>query len=151
MTTREGAAAMGEGENAAFALGLDGALGRACRALDAAARGAGESQDELAARVDRCAHELEALIALVPENEASESDARRLRALRARVDGLGAAVGSLRERARRMHDMMAGMRRADLAVLAEVPGKDLPPRDRVFRDARANAPPRIAAAPVTHK
>ena len=107
----------GDGANDALAEGMHGTFARASRGLGAAVDGSSEWQDELAARVDRCAHELEVLLEAMPE-DASGDHARRLRAVRARVDGLGASAKNLRERVRNLHDATTTMRRANLAALA---------------------------------
>jgi len=116
----------------ALAEGLDGAIARAARALDAHARGTASAQEDLCARVDRCAHELDALLDAMPER-ANDDHAKRLKALRARVDGLGASAKNLRERARALHDAAKATRRADLRALAEHGDDALPPREAVFR------------------
>jgi hypothetical protein len=113
--------------------GLDGAVARAARALDAHARGAADAQDALCARVDRCADALEALVDAMPTS-ASEAHAKRLRSLRQRIDGLGASARDLRDRARALHDDARASRRADSSALAAREGDELPPRDAVFRD-----------------
>ena len=102
--------------------GLDGAVARAARALDAHARGAADAQDALCARVDRCADALEALVDAMPTS-ASEAHAKRLRSLRQRIDGLGASARDLRDRARALHDDARASRRADSSALAGARGR----------------------------
>ena len=103
--------------------GLDGAVARAARALDAHARGAVDAQDALCARVDRCADALEALVDAMPTS-ASEAHAKRLRSLRQRIDGLGASARDLRDRARALHDDARASRRADSSALAAREGDE---------------------------
>lgn len=117
----------------ALAEGLDGAVARAARALDAHARGAAEAQDALTHRVDACAARLEALVDATPTS-ASDAHAKRLRALRQRIDGLGASAKNLRDRARAAHDEARACRRADLSALAAREGDELPPRGEAFRE-----------------
>lgn len=128
----------GDGTNDALAEGMHGTFARASRGLGAAVDGSSEWQDELAARVDRCAHELEVLLEAMPE-DASGDHARRLRAVRARVDGLGASAKNLRERVRNLHDATTTMRRANLAALAGCAPGELPPRAKAFAATEAEA------------
>ena len=123
-----------DGMNGALVEGMHGSVARASRGLGAAVDASSEWQDELAARVDRCAHELQVLLEAMPEHGSGEH-ARRLRAVRARVDGLGASAKNLRERVRKLHDAATLMRRADLAVLAACAPGELPPRAKAFASA----------------
>jgi len=124
--------------------GIHGAIARCARGLDAAHRSASESQEELAARVDRCAHELEVLAATLPEWSADER-AEEMKRLRGRIDGLGTRSRGLRERVRKLHDGLSAMRRADLGALGER-HPDLPERAKAFKSEGERAREATAAS-----
>lgn len=91
------------------------------------------SQVNLTAHIDRLAHELEILLASMPE-PAVELHANKIKGIRGRVDALSANIGAIQTRMKRLHAAASSMRRANLAQVANDEYAGLPPPEVLYKN-----------------
>ena len=100
--------------------------------IASARRGAAEdtsgmdAQTDLTAHIDRLSHELEILVASMPEVSSAAKHAARVRTIKGRVDSVAARIASAKERVRALHEEAFEMRRANLVKVAAEPMDELP-------------------------
>ena len=91
-----------------------------------------DAQTDLTAHIDRLSHELEILVASMPE--VSSAAPRRAEAIKGRVETVAARIASVKERMRALHAEAFAMRRANLVRVAAEPMDELPAnRDDMYR------------------
>ena len=94
-----------------------------------------DAQTDLTAHIDRLSHELEILVAAMPEVSAA-AHARRVETIKGRVETVAARVASVKERVRVLHAEAFAMRRANLVRVAAEPMDELPAnRGDAYRSA----------------
>jgi hypothetical protein len=93
-----------------------------------------DAQTDLTAHIDRLSHELEILVASMPEG--SSAAPRRAEAIKGRVETVAARIASVKERMRALHAEAFAMRRANLVRIAAEPMDELPEnRGDAYRSA----------------
>ena len=93
-----------------------------------------DAQTDLTAPIDRLSHELEILVASMPE--VSSAAPRRAEAIKGRVETVAARIASVKERMRALHAEAFAMRRANLVRIAAEPMDELPAnRGDAYRSA----------------
>ena len=107
-------------------------LAPAMRECDKNVASCATAQTDLTAHIDRLSHELEILVASMPE--VSSAAPRRAEAIKGRVETVAARIASVKERMRALHAEAFAMRRANLVRVAAEPMDELPAnRDDMYR------------------
>ena len=113
--------------------GVQRVLAPAMRECDKNVASCATAQTDLTAHIDRLSHELEILVAAMPEVSAA-AHARRVETIKGRVETVAARVASVKERVRVLHAEAFAMRRANLVRVAAEPMDELPAnRDDMYR------------------
>ena len=99
------------------------------------------SQVNLTAHIDRLAHELEILLASMPE-PAVELHTNKIKSIRGRVDLLSANIAGIQARMTRLHQAASGMRRANLAQVAKDEYAGLPPPEVLYKNLQGRGLPK---------
>lgn len=119
--------------------GVQRVLAPAMRECDRNVASCVSAQTDLTAHIDRLSHELEILIAAMPEVSAAAC-ARRVETIKGRIEIVAARVASAKERVRVVHAEAFAMRRANLVRVAAEPMDELPEnRDEMYRNASGPA------------
>jgi hypothetical protein len=114
--------------------GVQRVLAPAVRECDKNVASCAGAQTDLTAHIDRLSHELEILVASMPE--VSSAAPRRAEAIKGRVETVAARIASVKERMRALHAEAFAMRRANLVRIAAEPMDELPAnRGDAYRSA----------------
>ena len=106
--------------------GVQRVLAPAVRECDKNVASCAGAQTDLTAHIDRLSHELEILVASMPEVSSAAKHAARVTAIKGRVDTVAARIASAKERVRALHEEAFKMRRANLVKVAAEPMDELP-------------------------
>jgi hypothetical protein len=101
-------------------------LAPAVRECDKNVASCAGAQTDLTAHIDRLSHELEILVASMPEVSSAAKHAARVRTIKGRVESVAARIASAKERVRALHEEAFKMRRANLVKVAAEPMDELP-------------------------
>ena len=106
--------------------GVQRVLAPAVRECDKNVASCAGAQTDLTAHIDRLSHELEILVASMPEVSSAAKHAARVTAIKGRVESVAARIASAKERVRALHEEAFEMRRANLVKVAAEPMDELP-------------------------
>jgi len=106
--------------------GVQRVLAPAVRECDKNVASCAGAQTDLTAHIDRLSHELEILVASMPEVSSAAKHAARVTAIKGRVERVAARIASAKERVRALHEEAFKMRRANLVKVAAEPMDELP-------------------------
>lgn len=107
-------------------------LAPAVRECDRNVAACASAQADLTGHIDRLSHELEILVASIPEHASLAEHATRVKTIKTRVNDVETRIRRVKERVRTIRDEAFAMRRANLVRVAAEPMDELPARREVM-------------------